>query len=260
MLCHPCILGDPHRQARGAKSEAVPNKGEQNQKWLPHPCLLKAQKRAEMLRHPCILGDPQRQTRGAKSEVAASPLPSQDPKEGGNAMSPLHSWGSPTPNAGSKIRSGCLALAFSRPKRGRKCYVTPAFSGIPIAKRGEQNQKSSPTKGNKIRSRSLTPAFSEPKREQKCYVTPAFSGIPNAKRGEQNQKWLLHPCLLGGPKEGGNAMSPLHSRASPTPSAGSKIGSRPQQRGTKSEVAASCTEYTIRAPTSSTDAVCNRCR
>ena len=46
MLRHPCILRDPQRQVRGAKSEVVPNKGEQNQKcnkgeenekWLPHP-------------------------------------------------------------------------------------------------------------------------------------------------------------------------------------------------------------------------------
>ena len=55
-----------------------------------------AQKRAEMLRHPCILGDPQ--TKGTKSEVAPSHLPS---------------WG---------------------PTSGRKCYVTPAFSGIPKTK------------------------------------------------------------------------------------------------------------------------------
>ena len=41
--------------------------------------------------------------------------------------------------------------------------------------------------------------------------------------GEQHQKWLPHPCLLGGPKEGGNAMSPLHSRGSPTK--GNKIRS-----------------------------------
>ena len=44
-----------------------------------------------MLHHLCILGDPQH--RGTKSEVAASPLPS---------------WG---------------------PKRGRKCYIIPEFSG-----------------------------------------------------------------------------------------------------------------------------------
>ena len=44
MLCHPCIFGEPQRQAGGAKSEVPPQKGEQNEKWLPHPCLLGAQK------------------------------------------------------------------------------------------------------------------------------------------------------------------------------------------------------------------------
>ena len=50
---------------------------------------------------------------------------------------------------------------------------------------------------------------------------PAFSGIPNI--GEQSQKWLPHPCLLGGPKEGGFATETLHSRGSPTK--GNKIRS-----------------------------------
>ena len=45
----------------------VPNKDEQNQKWL---AFAQARKRAEMLRHPCILVGPQQ--RGTKSEVAAS--------------------------------------------------------------------------------------------------------------------------------------------------------------------------------------------
>ena len=58
-----------------------------------------------MLRHPCIFGGPLRQAHGAKSEVAASPLLSR------------------------------------RPKRGRKCYVTLAFSGVPNTKRGEQIKK-----------------------------------------------------------------------------------------------------------------------
>ena len=152
MLRHPCILGDPQRQARGAKLEVVPNKRDQHQTWLPHPCLLGGQ------------------------------------KERGNATSPLHSRGSPT--KGTKTRSGYLPPTFSGPKRGRKCYATPAFSGIPI-------------------------------------------------KGEQNHKWLPHPCLLKGPKEGGNATSPLHSRGSPTPSAGSKIRSGPQQTGPTSDLAAS---------------------
>ena len=57
------------------------------------------------------------------------------------------------------------------------------------------------------------------KRGQKCYVTLAISGIPN-QRG-QNLKWLPQPYLPGGPKEDGNDKSPLHSRESPTLSAGS---------------------------------------
>ena len=109
----------------------VPNIGEQNLKWLPHSCLLGG------------------------------------PKDGGNTTSPLHSWGSPMPSLGSKIRSGpqhretkcelaIVPVPSRGPKRERKCYVTPAFPG----KRGEQNQKWSPTKGYKIKSGCLSPAFS----------------------------------------------------------------------------------------------------
>ena len=218
MLRHPCILGDP--QQRGTKSEVVPKKGQQNQKWLPQDCLLKG------------------------------------PKQGGNATSPLHSRGSPTPSAGSKIRSGpqqratksevaasrlpspgpkrvrkCYVTpAFSGPKRGRKCYLTPAISGIP--NKAEQNQKWSPTKGNKYRSGCLILPSRWPKRGRKCYITPPLSGIPNAKRGELNQD---------GPQHRGTksevAASALPSRGSPTK--GNKIRSGPQQRGTKSELAAS---------------------
>ena len=50
--------------------------------------------------------------------------------------------------------------AFLGPKRGRKCYVTLAFSGFRNAKRGEQHQNWSPTKGGKFRSGCLTPTFS----------------------------------------------------------------------------------------------------
>ena len=78
MLRHPCILGDPQRQALGAKSEVVPNKGEQNHKWLPHPYLLGG------------------------------------PKEGGNATSPLRSRGSP--NKGSK--GALTGLVEKSPSRG----------------------------------------------------------------------------------------------------------------------------------------------
>ena len=59
------------------------------------PYLMGDQKRVEMLCRPCILGGPQCQAQGTKSEVAASPLPSRGPK------------------------------------RGRKCYVSPAFLWVP---------------------------------------------------------------------------------------------------------------------------------
>ena len=78
----------------------------------------------QMLHHPYILGYPQH--RVTKSEVAAPPLPSRGPK------------------------------------RGRKCYVNPAFSGVPY-RRGRKQKW--PTKG------------------RKCYVTPAFSGVP--KQGDK---------------------------------------------------------------------------
>ena len=101
MLCHPCILGGPQRQVRRAKSEVVPHKGEQNQKWLPHPCLLRGSKVGRNATSPLRSRGPQQ--RGTKSQVDASPLPSRGPK------------------------------------RGRKCYVTPTSSGIP--NKGEQNHK-----------------------------------------------------------------------------------------------------------------------
>ena len=80
--------------------------------------------------------------------------------------------------------------------RGRKCYVTPAFSGVP--NKGEQNQKSKPTLGVTMMHHATKRGFKDcpvssiapegwgPKRGRKCYVTPAFSGVPN--KGEQNQK------------------------------------------------------------------------
>ena len=281
MLRHPCILGDPQRQARGARSEAVPNKGEGNQKWLPHPCLLRGPKEGGNATSPCILSSPRRQAPGGKSKLVPNkaeqnqkwlphPCLLGGPKEGGNATPPVHSLGDPQ-DRGTKSEVATAPLPSQGPKRGRKCYATPAFSGIPNI--GEGNQKwlphpcllmgpkeggnatsplhsrgsPTPSAGSKIRSgpqqrgrksEVASPLPSQgPKRGWKCYATPAFSGIP--KIGEQNLKWLPHPCLLRGPKEGGNATSPLHSRGSPTPSAGSKIRSGPQQRGRKSEVAAS---------------------
>ena len=90
---------------RGRKCYVTPafSGAQKRAEMLRHPCILGAQKRAEMLRHPFTLGDPQQ--RGTKSEVATSPLPSRGPK------------------------------------RGRKCYATLAFSGVPNAKLGSKSSK-----------------------------------------------------------------------------------------------------------------------
>ena len=131
------------------------NKGEQNQKWLPHTCLLggpkeggnatsplhsrgsptkgnkirsgcltpafSGPKRAEVLRHVCVLGNPQQ--RAPKSEVATSPLPSRGPKEGGSAMTPLRSRESPT--EGDENKSG--------PQKGESAM-------LPLRSRGSPNK------------------------------------------------------------------------------------------------------------------------
>ena len=47
----------------------------ENQKWLPDPYLLGAQKTAEVLRNPCILGGPQRQARGENQKWLPRVLP-----------------------------------------------------------------------------------------------------------------------------------------------------------------------------------------
>ena len=210
----------------------------QNQNSLPQPCLIGAQKWAEMLNHPYIVKVPQQ-----RGQIKAGP------KEGGNATSPLHSRGSPTKGTKLKwaqkraemLHHPCIIGGPQRqargenqkwlphpcllggpqqrgqnqsgPKRGRRCYITPAFSGVANAKRGE-----------KIRS---------------GYLTPTFSGVPNkgeSKWAQKRAEMLHHPCILGGPQQRGKNQS------------GSKRGRKcyitpafsgvPKQMGTTSELVA----------------------
>ena len=79
-----------------------------------------------MLRHPCILGGPQQREQNQKSK----PTP---------GVTMMHH----ATKRGFKDCPGFLnSTGRLGPKRGRKCYVTPAFSGVP-------------NKGNKIRSQNL---------------------------------------------------------------------------------------------------------
>ena len=156
-----------------------------------------------MLGLPCTPGDPQRQARAAK-----------------NRNGPLQ--------RGTKSEVAASTLPSRGPKRGQDCSVTPAFSGIPNAKRGEgKKSELSPTKGNKIRSGCLTPAFSGAQKRARLLRHPCILGDPQRQaRGAKNQKWcptkgnkirsgcltlafsvvqkraemLRHPCILGDPQ------------------------------------------------------------
>ena len=323
MLRHPCILGDPQRQPmRATKSAVVPNKGEQNQKWILDPCLLAGAEEGRNATPPLhSRGSPTPSAQGAKikggpnqretkSELAASLLPSKGPKIGWKcyatpAFSGITAWGQKI-SSGPKQRGTKSEVATSPkpsrgPKRGRKCYVTPAFLGIPNAKRaGSKKSAVVPTKQNKIRSGCLTHAFSgvqkraemlrhpcilgdpqrQPRREQKissgpkqretklevaasplpsrgakkgqkCYVTPAFSGIPNANQWEQKissgpkqrgtkLEVATLPLPSRGPKRGWKCyVTPAFSGIPNTKHGEQKIRSGPKPRKTRSEVATS---------------------
>ena len=149
----------------------LPNakRGGQNQNWLSHLCLSGAQAEVELLRDPCLLGGPQHQVRGKKSELATSPPPSRGPK------------------------------------KGRDCYVTPAFSGVPNAKCME-----------KIRIAYLTPTFSRAQKREELLRNPCIlAGLQHQVRGTKSElvissmhsqaaqkraELLCNPCILGGPQ------------------------------------------------------------
>ena len=194
----------------------MPNKGEPNHKGLPHTSLLRAQRRAELPCQPCILGIPQQ--RGTKTLLVASPLRYRGPQRGRKCRA-THAVIGILNKVKQNLRWLPQPRLLGRAKKGGNS-TAPLHSRKPLAK------------ANKIKSACHTPALSRARKRAemrrhpcilenaKCQAWGAISEVlPN--KGEQNQKCLLHPCLLGGPKEGGNATSPLHSRGSPTQ--GSKI-------------------------------------
>ena len=126
-----------------------------------------------MLHHPCILGGPQQREQNQNSK----PTP---------GVTMMHH----ATKRGFKDCPGFLnSTRRLGPKRGRKCYITPAFSGVP--NKGGQNQNSKPTPGVTMMHHATKRGFKDcpgflnstgrlgPKRGRKCYITPAFSGVPN---------------------------------------------------------------------------------
>ena len=303
VLHHPCVLGGP--QTRGQRQwwptsgqkcystpafSGVPKQGDKvngglqvggsatsplHSRGSPNKGTkaMVAHKWAEVLHHPCLLGGPQTRgqrqwwpTSGHKCYItpAFSGVPKQEdkvnggPQVGGSATSPLRSRGSP--NKGTKsmvahkwaevLHHPCvLGVPQTRgqsqrwPTSGRKCYITPAFLGVPEqgdkVNGGRQvggsatsplRSRGSPNKGTKsmvahkwaevlhhpcVLGVPQTRGQSQrwPTSGRKCYITLAFSGFP--KQGDK---------VKGGPQVGGSATSPLHSWGSPN-------------KGTKSMVA-----------------------
>ena len=133
-----------------------------------------------MLHHPCILGGPQKRKKIQKSK----PTP---------GITMMHH----ATKRGFKDCPGFLnSTGTLGPTRGGKCYITPAFSGVPNKR--EQNQNSKPPLRVTMMHHATKRGFQDcpgflnstgtlgPTRGGKCYITPAFSGVPNKR--EQNQK------------------------------------------------------------------------
>ena len=188
-----------------------------NDKWLPHPCLLYitlafsevpnakrgdkirsgyftlafsgAQKRAEMLHHPYSLGGLQCQARGENQKWLPHPCLLGDPEEGGGGTSSLHSRGSAMPSPEKESEVATSDVPSRGPRKVWKCYVTPAFLGVPSTKHGDQ-----------IRSGYLTPAFSGAQKRAEGLCHPCILGVSNAKRGDKIRSDYLAPAFLGAKK------------------------------------------------------------
>ena len=84
-------------------------------------------------------------------------------------------------------------------KRGQKCYVAPAFSGVPNAKRGEKSRSG-------------------------C-LSPAFSGA------QKMAEVVCNLCILGGPRKGFNKGP--HRAGRHKPLRGVLKGNRGQKKGSQ---------------------------
>ena len=131
---------------------------------------------------------------GSNSEVASSRLLSQGPRRGRKCYGTPAFSGVPNAKCGERMSTRYLTPTFSGPRRGRKCYVTLALPGVPDAKRR-----------GKIRSGYLTPAFSGAPKRAEVLRNPCIPRGPQRQAQGEIQKWLPNSCLLRGLAEGGHA-------------------------------------------------------
>ena len=202
MLPHPCILrgpktkrdkirigcltpafsGDPKEGGNATSplfSRVSPQKGRQNQKRPPHPCLLRGSKEGRNATSPL-------HSRGAPNETGQNqnwlshPCLLRGPKEGGNATSPLP-LGGPQKKQ-DKIRSGSL---------------TPALSGVPTQSGTKSEFAVSPLPSRCGNATSPVHSRGSPKKGgQKLEGRHTLDFLNAQKR----VKMLPHPYILGGLK------------------------------------------------------------
>ena len=153
-----------------------------------------------MLHNPCILGVPKQ--RGTKSELTTYPVRSWGPTSGRKMLHNPCILGGPQTKR-DKIRIDYLTRAFlGGPQVGGKCYITPAFSGVP-KQRGTKSELTTypvpswgPTSGRKMLHNPCilgVPEQRGTKSELTTYPVPSWG--PTSGR-----KMLHNPCILGGPQ------------------------------------------------------------
>ena len=251
LLHHPCVLGGP--QTRG-QSQRWPANG---QNCYITPAFSAVPKQGDKIKGAPQVGGI------ATSPLRSAGVPKQGDKAkggaqvGGIATSPLRSRGSPNKGTKSKVAGKsaklldhpCVLLGPQTrgqnqrcPTRGRNCYITLAFSGVPkqedkvkggrqmgriatspLRSRGSPNKRTKskvPHKwaellhhpcvlgGPQTRGQSQRCTTSG----RNCYITLTFSGVPKQE-----------DSVKGGPQVGGSTTSPLRSWGSPNKATKSKV-------------------------------------
>ena len=181
-------------------SRGSPNKGRQNQ-WLPHSYLRGGPKEGGNATSPLhSRGSPNKEAQNQKGLPHACLLKGLE--EGKNGTSPLHSRGPPI--KGGKNQWPPHPCLCGGANKGRKCYVTPTFPGVPKQR------------GDKISGR-LTLAFSGAQKRAEMLRQPCILGDPQTKRDKirsgcltrafskahKRVKMLRPPCILGDPQTKG---------------------------------------------------------
>ena len=132
-LPHACLLGGPQEGISATlplHSRGSPNKGDEMRNGCLSPIFAGAHKRAEVLRNPSIPGGPQQ--RGQNGKWLPHPYHLKGPQEGGSATLPLHSQGSP--NKGDKMRNGCLSPIFAGAHKRAEVLRNPRILGGPLTR------------------------------------------------------------------------------------------------------------------------------